>query len=85
MKSCPVCGTELKEVEKFGVQIDTCPRCRGVWLDRGELEKIMGLAREYTSGITREMDDDDHRHRYDEAHGRKKKRGFLNMFEEMFD
>lgn len=30
----------MTETEKAGVTIDTCPKCRGVWLDRGELEKI---------------------------------------------
>lgn len=39
--SCPVCRIELKQSNRHGVEIDTCPRCRGVWLDRGELDKIM--------------------------------------------
>lgn len=39
---CPVCdGTQLREVEKNGVLIDICPSCKGVWLDRGELDKLM--------------------------------------------
>ena len=39
---CPVCdGVTLREVEKSGVLIDVCPSCKGVWLDRGELEKLM--------------------------------------------
>lgn len=38
--NCPVCSSEMHEVEKHGVNIDTCPKCRGVWLDRGELEKL---------------------------------------------
>jgi uncharacterized protein len=40
MLNCPVCSTGMTETEKAGVTIDTCPKCRGVWLDRGELEKI---------------------------------------------
>ncbi len=39
MKRCPVCGVEMFETIKYGVEIDVCPKCRGVWLDRGELEK----------------------------------------------
>ena len=35
---CPRDGSELVEVERSGVTIDACPTCRGVWLDRGELE-----------------------------------------------
>jgi len=39
--NCPVDGTELQIAERQGVEIDYCPRCRGVWLDRNELEKII--------------------------------------------
>ena len=39
---CPVCtGVDLKIAERQGVEIDYCPECRGVWLDRGELDKIV--------------------------------------------
>lgn len=37
---CPVDGTELRMAERQGIEIDYCPQCRGVWLDRGELDKI---------------------------------------------
>ncbi len=37
---CPSCSVTLLLSEKQGVEIDYCPECRGVWLDRGELEKI---------------------------------------------
>ncbi|MFN8375759.1 MAG: zf-TFIIB domain-containing protein [Anaerolineae bacterium] len=39
---CPVCETtDLVMTERQGVEIDYCPKCRGVWLDRGELDKII--------------------------------------------
>lgn len=39
---CPVCNdVRMREVEKDGVLIDVCPDCKGVWLDRGELEKLL--------------------------------------------
>ena len=38
---CPVDGTALLITERSGVEIDYCPQCRGVWLDRGELDKIV--------------------------------------------
>jgi uncharacterized protein len=38
---CPRDGTELVELERAGVRIDACRTCRGIWLDRGELEKIL--------------------------------------------
>jgi Zn-finger nucleic acid-binding protein len=71
---CPECGdTDLLMTERQGVEIDYCPTCRGVWLDRGELETIM------------ERPDvrDDHRDtRHNDDHsghgsGAKKKRGGL--------
>ncbi len=37
---CPIDGTELRMAERQGIEIDYCPQCRGVWLDRGELDKI---------------------------------------------
>lgn len=39
--NCPVCRIELRMSERQGVEIDYCPQCRGVWLDRGELDKII--------------------------------------------
>ena len=39
--ACPVDGTTLTMSERSGIEIDYCPQCRGVWLDRGELDKII--------------------------------------------
>jgi len=41
---CPVDGTQLMMSERQGIEIDYCPKCRGVWLDRGELDKIIERA-----------------------------------------
>ena len=41
---CPVDGTALMMTERSGVEIDYCPKCRGVWLDRGELDKLIDRA-----------------------------------------
>ncbi len=38
---CPVCHVGLSMTDRQGVEIDFCPQCRGVWLDRGELDKII--------------------------------------------
>jgi len=38
---CPIDDTELAMSERHGIEIDYCPKCRGVWLDRGELDKII--------------------------------------------
>ena len=41
---CPVDGETLVMADRSGVEIDYCPKCRGVWLDRGELDKILDRA-----------------------------------------
>jgi hypothetical protein len=41
-RSCPVDGSPLDKENARGVIIDRCPRCKGVWLDAGELERING-------------------------------------------
>ena len=38
---CPICRVDLVMSERQGVEIDYCPQCRGVWLDRGELDKVI--------------------------------------------
>jgi uncharacterized protein len=87
---CPVCNdTDLLMTERQGVEIDYCPSCRGVWLDRGELDKIIERSGEAAapSGARNEPRDngrDDHRdaQRDHDDHGghdtgAKKKGGFL--------
>ncbi|NUO19347.1 zf-TFIIB domain-containing protein [bacterium] len=41
---CPSCKVDLVMSERQGIEIDYCPKCRGVWLDRGELDKIIERA-----------------------------------------
>jgi uncharacterized protein len=38
---CPVCSVDLMIADRQGIDIDYCPKCRGIWLDRGELDKVM--------------------------------------------
>ena len=38
---CPACRVSLVMSERSGIEIDYCPQCRGIWLDRGELDKII--------------------------------------------
>ena len=62
---CPTCESELAMTSRQGIEIDYCPRCRGVWLDRGELDKIL----ERSTGIDHPPrhhngDDDDDRQPY---------------------
>lgn len=41
---CPLCHAELRVADRQGIEIDYCPACRGVWLDRGELDKMIERA-----------------------------------------
>ena len=41
---CPNCQSNMQTLNRSNVEFDMCPTCRGVWLDRGELEKLMGSA-----------------------------------------
>ena len=43
---CPNDNGSMQSVQRSGVEFDICPTCRGVWLDRGELEKLLSAARE---------------------------------------
>ena len=56
---CPVDGETLTMADRAGVEIDYCPKCRGVWLDRGELDKILDRA----GREGRDRDDDEDRRR----------------------
>jgi Zn-finger nucleic acid-binding protein len=44
---CPVCKVELMMSDRQGVEVDYCRQCRGVWLDRGELDKIIERSASY--------------------------------------
>ena len=64
--NCPRCTKDtLDEHERDGVTIDRCRTCRGIWLDRGELEKLLAVARQGDGDddrrAARQDDDDDDR------------------------
>ncbi len=65
---CPSCQIDLQMAERHGVEIDYCPKCRGVWLDRGELDKIIERAADRADDRRQSNDHDSLRHdrpRYD--------------------
>lgn len=62
---CPACECELGMSERKGVEIDYCPTCRGVWLDRGELDKLLEHASREQSSRERHEDDDGYKLRDD--------------------
>jgi Zn-finger nucleic acid-binding protein len=79
--NCPVCNVQLVITERQGIEIDYCPKCRGVWLDRGELDKIIERSISESPQVQyRESDYEPHgRHHKDEHYKGhyKKKRSFL--------
>lgn len=81
---CPNCNTTLLISDKQGVEIDYCPNCRGIWLDRGELEKIMERSADHYS--RKENYDSDYKkygyqdYNKGQHHPHKKKKSFLDDF-----
>lgn len=96
--NCPVDGSELRLSDRQGIEIDYCPQCRGIWLDRGELDKILERSAQapFAAPAARESSrydepprphhDDDRRYddrRYDDRRDKKKRaRSFLD---DLFD
>lgn len=89
--NCPVDGAVLEMSERQGVEIDYCPTCRGVWLDRGELDKVIERSESWSPPPGRDRDDDrsdDRRDvRYDDRsrppYKKKKRSSFLSeLFED---
>ena len=62
---CPVDNELLQMTERSGVEIDYCPRCRGIWLDRGELDKILERAERELRPAGGNFDRDDRRREHD--------------------
>jgi Zn-finger nucleic acid-binding protein len=79
---CPSCMVELTITDRQGVQIDYCSQCRGVWLERGELDKILARSQQGSSRRY-EDDDDDDDERY--RHGDPRRRRRKSFWEELFD
>jgi Zn-finger nucleic acid-binding protein len=67
---CPRCEIAvLDERERDSVTIDVCPQCRGIWLDRGELERLIARAIDEQDALARRGGPDRHDHDDQERHG----------------
>jgi hypothetical protein len=90
--NCPVCNVTLAISEKQGIEIDYCPKCRGIWLDRGELDKIIersaseGQNRFFSPGQSFHKHSNDHDHRNYQGdqnyYGHRKQKNWLS---DLFD
>lgn len=79
---CPNCNVNLVMTERSGVEIDYCPECRGVWLDRGELDKIIERSSQSLKSSQAERYTDRHAYQSDKKHYPKKKKSLLS---DLFD
>lgn len=50
----PIDGSPMKQIQRYGIEIDVCPTTGGVWLDKGELEKLLAIVREVVEDEERE-------------------------------
>ena len=94
---CPIDGTPLVITDRSGVEIDYCPKCRGVWLDRGELDKIIERADAYAApppppppqasrGYEEPRYEQQPRYDQQQAHrGKRKKGGIGDLLGDIFD
>lgn len=84
---CPICtNIDLVMSERQGVEIDYCPNCRGIWLDRGELDKIIEKASAFDKGNTpsNQAWDNDRGYKHRESDGYHKHRQ-KNWLSDLFD
>ncbi|HVW56244.1 MAG TPA: zf-TFIIB domain-containing protein [Rhizobiaceae bacterium] len=85
---CPMDNADLVMAERQGIEIDYCPQCRGVWLDRGELDKIIersaveGRSRPPREGERPRPQDDHNPYQDDDRRPYKKRKSLLG---EIFD
>lgn len=66
--NCPMCNIALNMMDRQGVEIDYCPKCRGIWLDRGELEKLIELSIASTRPSVQSVSRVDERREIEEKH-----------------
>lgn len=95
---CPTCdNVNLAMTDRQGIEIDYCPKCRGIWLDRGELDRLIERAEQasapampsapsapaqYVKDHPRHSGDRDHKHRDQQTGYRKRPKSLLG---ELFD
>jgi Zn-finger nucleic acid-binding protein len=86
---CPTCNITLIMTERQGIEIDYCPQCRGIWLDRGELDKLIERSAQESAAsqpAARPAPTEtyrDQRHGGDRYHGKHKKK--KSLLGELFD
>lgn len=94
---CPTCRVTLTMSERQGIEIDYCPQCRGVWLDRGELDKIIERSEAANAPAPRQQaapppprpqyrEQGYREHGYDDRHyGKPHKKKYKSFLSDLFD
>ena len=87
---CPIDSADLVMTERQGIEIDYCPKCRGIWLDRGELDKVIERSAASEAAMAappprrpeyrRDYDDDDRHYKKHPRHYKRK-----SLLGELFD
>lgn len=97
LMSSPIDGSPMREVERYGVKMDICPTSGGIWLDKGELEKIIMMIREeglregggHTGSAPDAYRDEDayqsHRQFYEQRPRRKKRDSIFDNLMDIFE
>jgi Zn-finger nucleic acid-binding protein len=90
--NCPVCNVQLLMTERQKTQVDYCPQCRGIWLEKGNLDKIIersfaeiplkAVSQGYDAQPVQRYDEHHDKHYDNHNGGYRKKRGFL---QDLFD
>jgi Zn-finger nucleic acid-binding protein len=84
--NCPNCSSQMQRVRSYDVDIDYCTNCKGVWLDRGEIDKIATMQTKYDEehyqNYHRDRDYNDYNDDYYHYGGNRRSRGFFgNLFD----
>lgn len=83
--NCPVCHIALTMSERQGIEIDYCPQCRGVWLDRGELDKMIEKSTSVPQRESRERQENYGGYRGKEDYSKHKPHKRKSFLSELFD
>ena len=84
--NCPVCRVPLAMSDRQGIEIDYCPQCRGVWLDRGELDKIIERnSADVASAAPQQQQQSYQQHQGQHGYGHKPYKKRKSFLDELFD
>lgn len=83
----PIDGSPMKQINRYGIEIDVCPTSGGIWLDKGELEKIMSMLQQEAASEQSNFRAPPQKHDYKshKAHKPHKKESAISQIIDLFD